>query len=1016
MGAVAAVVLAGFGWRAAAVEAGAGAPLRLGWHVAADTDSVAVPNPFPEDPFSADPFAVDPLQQIVDSLVDARFEAADSLIAADTLGADSTQRATRYLPGTPYDRPFRPRTIAPPIAPRTPALRGRFGTYWNRDVTLDTSVYRYTVRQQAGGADVREPSELDLREYLVTRRAADLRDTYRTLAAQRANRANRRGGVGVTFDIPGGEQSAFSTIFGKNEVDLRVNGTSNVNLGLSYDQNERREAFTGQEGIVAPDFGQELNLTVRGTIGDKLAINVNYDTQSQFDFENQVSLVYSGYEDDIVQRVEAGNVFLQTPAELIRGGQRLFGIRTDLQLGPLALKAVASQQDAETREVVIDGGAQATPFNLAPYDYDEDTHFYLGYGFHNWWDEGHAQAGIPVSPPGYGELIGLEVWKYDPSVNNTTTNDDETTYAVALADLGEEVQVLEGGEAYLDYRRNTADGRGLAPLPDSTLHQYAPADLDDIRENYASIDFPERFGLQIGTSLSTNQFRKLRAEVDYTVDEDLGYVSLTTALNDNDVLAVAYQYRTTDGRVVTVGDYADATQSNTQSGTRSLLKLIGFGIQSPADPLWDLSMRNIYRIGGRSLNASSFELGITYAPPGQTARDELPGVTIGEQLTALQVFGLDRQNEQGDPTPDNLFDFVPGVTVDPAGGRVIFPVRQPFGDYLRQVLTTGTLVGGETVGRTFNGTTAEALVAALVPTAGGADLYDLLPVNAERQLQGLSRLRIAGEFKSATQSIFNVGFNLVEGTVIVTSGDRELVEGQDFRVNTAAGQVEITNPFYLQSGQQVRIQVEQNQFFSVGSKTLVGLRADYELGEDLVLGGTWMRLSERPLVDKFRVGEEALRNSIVGLDGAYRAEPRWLTRAVDALPLIQTRAPSRFELRGEVARLSPGHPETFAFEQSRRNLRNDGFDLTEDELSGLSYVDDFEGSENALTTLGESGGWRIAAAPDSSGPADAITAAQAESILDARLPSNWRGTFAWYTIPSIDTDRKSTRLNSSHWW
>ena len=1006
LGTVAAIVLAALGWRAATVEAGPGAPLRLGWHVAADTDTVALPlpdslpNAFPDDPFGEDP-----LQSIVDSLVDARFDDVDS-----TLAADSTERARRYLPGTAYDDPFGLRTIAPPVPRRTPALRGRLGSYWNRDVTLDTSVYRYTVRQQAGTEDVRVPSELDLREFLVTRRAADLDDGFRSLAAGRANRANRRGGVGVTFDIPGGEQSAFSTIFGKNEVDLRVNGTSNVNLGLSYDQSEYREALNGDEGVFSPDFGQELNLTVRGTIGDKLAINVNYDTQSQFEFENQVSLVYTGYEDDIVQRIEAGNVFLQTPAELIRGGQRLFGIRTDLQLGPLALKAVASQQDAETREVVIDGGAQATAFDLAPYDYEEDTHFFLGYAFHNWWDEGHRDAGIRIAPPGYAELIGLEVWKYDPSVTNNTTNDDETTYAVALADLGEPEAVLTGGEEYLEFRTNALDGLGLAPLPDSTLDKYSPADLADIRENYASIDFESRFGLQIGSSYATNQFKKLRANVDYTVDDELGYVSLTTALNETDVIAVAYQYRRTDGEVITVGDYASATQSNTQSGPRSLLKLLRVNGQTPTDPLWDLSMRNIYRIGGRSLNASSFELGITYEAPGQSPRDELPAVTIGEQLSALQVFGLDRTNEQGQATPDNLFDFVPGVTVEPAGGRVIFPVRQPYGDYLRRVLTEGVLVGGETVAVTPIGTTVEALLSALVPTSGGDDLYDLRSVQAERQLQGLSRFSLSGEFKSATQSIFNVGFNLVEGTVRVTSGERELTEGADFRVNTSQGTVEITNPLYLQSGQQVRIQVEQNQFFSIGSKTLVGLRADYRLSEDASLGGTWMRLSERPLVDKFRIGEEALQNTIVGLDGAYTSEPRWLTRAVDALPLIQTRAPSRFELRGEVARLSPSHPETFAFEQTRRTLQNDGFDLTEDELAGVSYVDDFEGSENAFTALGESGGWRIAAAPDSSGPADAIPAAQAESILDPRLASNWRGSFAWYTIPSLEAYRRFSNL------
>ena len=991
VGAVAALVLVALGLRAGVAEAGPGAPLRLApARVAADTDTarIVLP-PLPDTPFVPDTLA----------RPDTAGAPSPDTLAADTLAAraDSTERALRYLPGTPYTRPFGLRTAAGARAFRTPRLRGQLGPYWQRDIALDTAAYRYTVRQTAGGDDVRVPAEVSLRDFLLARRADDLDAGFRSLAANRSNRQNSRAGVGVTFDIPGGEQSAFTTIFGKNEVDLRVNGTSNVNLGVSYDQNERREAFTGQEGILAPDFGQELNLTVRGTIGDKLAINVNYDTQSQFEFENQVSLVYTGYEDDIVQRVEAGNVFLNTPTQLIRGGQRLFGIRTDLQLGPLALAAVASQQDAETREVVIDGGSQATAFSLAPYDYEDDTNYFLGYAFHNWWDAGHEQPGIRVSPPGFSELLGVEVWKYDPSVTNNTENEDETTYAVALADLGEPETVLLGGEEYLALQRNQAGP--LAPLPDSTLHQYTEADLADIRQNYAQIDFEGRFGLEVGTSYATNQFKRLREGIDYTLDPRLGWLSLTTSLNESDVLAVAYQYRRTDGEVVSVGDYASATQSNTQSGPRSLLKLLRVNGQTPSSPLWDLTMRNVYRVGGRSLSATSFEFDITYEAPGQTAQPFLPDVTIGQdRLTALEVFGLDRTNEQGTATSDQRFDFLPGVTIDPSGGRVIFPVRQPFGDYLVGVLTTGELVSGETVGVTPEGTTVDELVSRFVPLSAGEDLYDLRQTQARQRLPSLVRFGLDGEFKSATQSVFNVGFNLVEGTVRVTSGEQELVEGTDFRVNTSAGTVEITNPLYLQSGQQVKIQVEQNQFFSIGSKTLVGLRADYRLSDEASLGGTWMRLSERPLADKFRVGEEALRNTIVGLDGVYEAEPRWMTRLVDALPLIQTRAPSRFKLEGEVARLSPDHPQTFAFEQTRRALRSDGFDLPADELAGISFVDDFEGSENAFTGLGEPVGWRLAAPPESSGPENAVPASQAESITDPRLRGNWRGTLGWYTL------------------
>mgnify|MGYP006184696445 CR=1 FL=1 len=82
---------------------------------------------------------------------------------------------------------------------------------------------------------------------------------------------------------------------------------------------------------------------------------------------------------------------------------------------------------------------------------------------------------------------------------------------------------------------------------------------------------------------------------------------------------------------------------------------------------------------------------------------------------------------------------------------------------------------------------------------------------------------------------------------------------------------------------------------------------------------------------------------VVAEHGRYLAEPRWLTRTVDALPLIQTRAPSRIELKGEFAQLLPDHPQTFAFEQERDILRAIERDFKEDELQGLSFIDDFEG-------------------------------------------------------------------------
>ena len=956
--------------------------------------------------------------------------AADSTPALrDTTEADTLLRSRAYFPA--------PRTdgYGASLSPRRRSgLAGILGPYWQRDVTLDSTAYQYAIRETVGGADVRTPVALSLDSFLVARRQTAVRDGFRDLASRRNSRTQRRGGLGITVDIPGGQGGAFSTIFGKNEVDLRVNGTSTVDVGGSYDKNERQDNASNRNGRFDPLFGQELNLNVAGTIGDKLRINVNYDTQSQFDFENKVSLVYTGYEDDIVQRFEAGNVFLQTPSELIRGGQRLFGLRTDLQFGPLAVTAVASQQDAQSNEVVVEGGSQATPFELDPFQYENDTHFFIGFAFHNWWDRAHERPGINQPHPDLQQIEGIEVWKYDQSLQRANDTEEETTWAIALADLGEpaEVAIAQGagdeigGEAYLGA---PLPGGGYAneaaPLPAPAVDRYSDDDLATLRANVGT-ELYGRFADDLGTGAANRQFRKLKENLDYTFDAQLGWISLTSALADNEVLAVSYRYRRRDNSVVTVGDFNDATKENSQTGPRILLKLLRNDAPTETDPLWDLTMRNIYRVGGRSLNASNFSLDVRYRAPGSTSQPLLPGVQFGDSQTLLTVLGLDRVNGQGLANPDALFDFQPGVTILAGSGRVIFPVRQPFGDYLERLIRDG-LANGQAP--TVSG--ANVLVSSptgLSPDAAVAEyafpeLYDRTPSSVRRQPGNLVRYDIEGESKGASQSTINAGFNLVEGSVRVYAGESELREGVDYRVNYSAGQVEIINALFLQGTQQIRVESEQQKFASIGGKTLVGLRADYDLGDGVELGATFMRLNERPLVAKFRVGEEALRNGILGFDGRYEAEPLWITRALDALPLLQTRAGSRISVRGEFARLLPGHPQTLAFNDARRRIANNNdaqgagrYALSDDELAGASYVDDFEGSETAYTDFEQTAGWRIAAAPDSAGPRNPVpptTVSSPEDVTNPGLVSNWRGLFTWYTLGSRDLYDRFARLNQS---
>ncbi|MEM1057248.1 MAG: cell surface protein SprA [Bacteroidota bacterium] len=914
---------------------------------------------------------------------------------ADSTGADSTARARYLLPALPRES-----YSASPVTRVRPSLLGGTIRARTQSVVLDSALLQYRVRETVGNADIRAPIDVSLEEYLEAQLRANREDGFRQLLGTRIQREQRRAGVGINLDIPGGNQSAFRTLFGKNEVDLRVTGNSTLDIGAGYDQNALQQARTGNDGSFAPDFGQELNLNVAGTIGDKLRINVNYDTQSQFDFENQVSLVYTGYEDDIIQTIEAGNVFLQTPSELIRGGQRLFGLRTDLQFGPLSVTGVASQQDAESEEVVIEGGSQATEFSLVPTRYEDDTHFFLGFAFYNWWDAAHRDPTNPTSPPGLGRITGLEVWVQDPLANNPSSTTDESVFGTALVDLGEQVEVLDGGRTYLDLVGEAA------PLPNPAIDQYDDAAIDRLRNQSADVTYSTEFGLSEG-EFKTGRWRKLREGVDYIYDDRLGWLSLTGSLGPNDALAVTYQYRTIEEQVVTVGDFASPSTSGEQSGPRTLFKLLRDNSPIPADAPWDLTMRNIYRVGGRSLNPQDFSVQVTYEQPGNTPQKTLPGVQISDGFTLLQALGLDRTDEAGLPRPDDVIDFRPGYTVDAQNGRIIFPMREPFGRYMEGLLRDGRFISGTELGITISGG-FQSVESDLV----FSDLYSLKADVAERELNKLRRYAIEGEYKSASQSVFNVGFGLVENSVTVTSGGVTLVEGSDYIVNETAGTVEIRNPIYLAPGQQIRVEVERNRLFAIGSKTLVGLRSDYRISENAGFGATWMRLAERPLTDKFRIGEEALQNSVAGLDGGFTYEPRWMTRLLDALPLIQTRAPSSFQVRGEIARFSPGHPETFAFRQVQRDLNSIGRSLTDDEIQGISSIDDFEGAENINSALEQAPGWKLAATPRGAGPPDVVPYSPDLSVADPRLATNWRGLLGWYSITTRAYETLNDRLGS----
>ena len=926
-----------------------------------DTDSVAI------DARGMDSLAVD-------------------VLAMDTLDVDSLGADSLFLPDSAlvwdYIPAFRRDALsASPDRRDRLVMSPSLGQWWRHDVEFDTLARAYTIREKVGEWDARYPVRLEFDEYRAARLDEDLDGNWRELILQRERQdeQRRRGGLGFNIVVPGGRQSAFRTIFGANEVDLRVNGTADIHAGFDYRKSDQQVSVTGKPSQLDPEFKQDLSLGITGTIGDKLRINVNYDSRNQFDFQNQLKLEYTGYEDEIVQKIEAGNVFLQTPSSLIRGGQSLFGIKSEFQLGGVRLTTVMSQQEGQSNSLNIEGGSEQTEFDLRPTDYDEATHFFLSYYFRNRFEDALSDPPNIRVANGFERITEIEVWKLMP----TRPEEENVRQVVAMVDLGEPQEVLSQANQYT-----------LERLPGNDIDQYDDADGGEIDTELRDGDAAPGSYLETVKNLSSSdfqvgKFKRLERGRDYDVDEVLGYVTMRQRIQESEALAIAFRFRA-GGRTYQVGDFSTDTGGSDggQNEDKIVLKLIRpVQLRQPAPEAdfnpaaWYLEMRNIYRLPGRSIQPNEFDLQVYYEPPGKTASKTLPGV--GGTNTILQLTGLDRVNEDQALVADDQFDFLVNYTIVPGEGTLIFPYLEPFGNRISNVVTAG---GGTTEAQ-------DGLREIYVFES----LYSQKKANARRNSQH-DVYRIRGSYRGSVQSSYdlNAFSGVVQGSVRVTSGGTPLSEGTDFVVEySGTGLVQIINPAFLTAGRDIEIEFEQNSFFNIQKKTLVGMRADYTMDERLSLGATVMRMNQQSPIDKFRIGEEPISNTIWGVDGALELEPRWMTRAIDFVPLLQTREPSSISISGEFAQLRPGNTQTIAFERTRRELQDAGRDFNRDELGGTSYIDDFEGFENTFTMM-QPGSWGLASAPDSIGAVDRF--GPATGIKADSLRTNWRGNFAWYRI------------------
>ncbi|UKM65760.1 cell surface protein SprA [Flavobacteriaceae bacterium GSB9] len=877
--------------------------------------------------------------------------------------------------------------------------------------TYDPVTDRYIYTEKVGEFNINYPIILTPDEYYALVARESLKGYYKekidAFDGKKEGSEEERKNLLPEFYV---KSDFFETIFGSNVIEVVPQGSVEMDLGILFSKQDNPSFSPRNRNNFTFDFDQRISLSLMGKVGTRLQVTANYDTQSTFDFQNLIKLEYTPTEDDIIQKIEVGNVSMPLNSSLITGAQSLFGVKAQLQFGKTTVTGVFSEQKSQGNTVVAQGGGTLEEFELFARDYDENRHFFLAQYFRDTYDA--SLANYPFINNRGLQITRIEVW-----VTNRSNRTENVRNIVALQDLGEigyNQADPENDDILLD---PIPSGfiNSAGPFPDNGNNDLNPKaigsgsilteqirDISTAGQGFGSLNSQVNEGSDYA---KLENARKLNQGQEYTVNTELGYISLNQRLNNDEVLAVAFQY-TVGGKVYQVGEFAndgvDATDVETNEqgqvtsvvNTSLVLKMLKSSITNVGQPIWDLMMKNIYDTGAYNLSQEDFTLNIFYneASPlnfvspipeaGETPEQadfelDINGNLVDENTKEddkiqnsplLRVFNLDKLNFNNDPQTrgDGFFDFVPGITVIPQNGKIVFTSAEPFGKYLHNILGDGNYDDESS----YNLDQQKYVFRTLYNSTKTAALEE-----AEK-----NKFKIKGRYKSTGGDGIPIGsFNVPRGSVRVTAGGRVLVEGVDYTVNYQLGRVQILDEALKASNTPIKVSTENNAVFGQQTRRFTGFNVEHKFNENFVLGGTLLNLNERPITQKANYGSESINNTIFGFNGNYATKVPFLTRLANKLPNIDTDVESNVSLRGEFAYLAPGAPK--------------GTDLNGE---ATSYIDDFEGSQNGIDLTSQQS-WFLSSRPiDLNG--DGNPDPEDTEIIDNGFN---RAMLNWYVIDPI---------------
>ncbi len=654
-----------------------------------------------------------------------------------------------------------------------------------------------------------------------------------------------KGGSGLvpTLELPTFRLPVVGGFIGEGG-ELKVDGSQRIEFGGRETFELDRKYQPGEKPSYFPELEMKQNLLVnlQGTVGEKIHVFVDHNSEAESQSKNKIKLQYKGDEDEIVQEIEAGDTQLSLPGTRLIGGptthRGLFGIRTLARVGPLDVTAIASKEQAETEERSFVGETTLDTLMVWDTEYERWQFFTLDLD------------------PLVDDILEVHVF-----VDDAIGSNNVGTFT---------------GKAYLDPQNpDTCLHEGQFDLEYQGMHEY------------------------------------------YTFDEVNNILELRRGMEaKGPVLAVSYVRKLRSGEVDTVG----TVKKQFQQGDTLALKLIKPGFPDPQDPAWDYELKNVYSIGSSNIISGSFELTI-YKDSPEGGRD----LSFEDGVPYIQLLGLD---SNGDGRVDDYY-------IDETAGLLRFPYLRPFcrSDVLEE------------------------------PDCA---IYDTLDLGA-----GVGRkYYMVMKYKGKAAS-YNLGINIIEGSEEITVGRKKLEKGKDYRIDYETGMITfISEEPFLYPDADINIRYQTSPFFTLTSRSLLGTRGVYRIGDNSQLGTSLIYRSEGRREERPKLGEEPRRIALGEIDGSINAEPYLFTRMVDLLPFVDTEAPSRFSLTGEAAASFPD-PNTM----------------------GEAYVDDMEATE-VKDDLGVSfTRWRFGSVPDGKdtasfcselrwyNPEDKIRAGDLDSLL-----------------------------------